>query len=114
MCAPRSAFKRGRSASASAPAQAGTELLSRLPIQPIAYPLTRLKTGKAFFGDGNTGTTERIASNPRLSARHGKNAKAAQFDPITAGQRRGDFGEHRIDNRFDVSLGKMRIALVQP
>jgi len=88
-------------------------LVSRLPVEPIAYPLARLKMGKAFFGDGNTGAAARIASNASLSARYRKCAKAAQFHPVTARQRRGDLGEDRNYDRFDVSLSEVRISLGQ-
>src|SRR6266567_3192333 len=82
-------------------------------IEAVAQLLAGLEEGDVLFGDLHAVAGARVAPDSGIAALDRKGAKAAQFDPIAAGQRCADLVEDGGNDRLDIALVEMRVRLCE-
>src|SRR5205085_8538506 len=78
---------------------------------PVAQLLAGLEERDVLFGDRDAVAGARVAAEAGIAALDRERAKAAQLDPVAAGEGGGDLVEDRVDDHLDIALVKVRIGL---
>src|SRR5215469_8633235 len=86
----------------------------KLMVQPVAQLLAGLEEWDVLFADRDAVAGARVAANASVALLDRERPKAAQLDPITARQRRGDLVKNRGDDDLDIALIEMRVAFRKP
>lgn len=73
-------------------------------VQPIAQQFAGFKEGNLLVFDFDGFASARVAAHAGITGLDREGTKAAQFDPITLGERVDDFFEHSVDDTFNVAL----------
>jgi hypothetical protein len=90
--------------------RAGTPIFpERKSVQTFTELFAGFEIGNLFLANWHRIPGSRVAPDAGVTLFDGKSTETAQFDPISTGERIGNFIKDRCNNPFDIALIEMRI-----